>query len=437
VAAAREPSFGLLAQGIGQKASTTLPLAANAHARARSQGRRTEVERVLTDRVYFDWNATTPLREEARRALAEALALTGNPSSVHAEGRAARRLIEEAREQVAGLVGARPAEVTFTSSGTEANMLALTPAIETAAEKRPRDRLLISAIEHTSVRAGGRFTRETIAEVAVGTDGRVNLAALTQACAGASRPLMSIMLANNETGVIAPIAEVAAIAHAAGGLLHVDAVQAPGRIACNMTALDADLLTLSAHKIGGPKGVGALVRRSEDIHFTDPLIRGGGQERGLRAGTENVAGIAAFGAAAVAARRQWANEAAHMLALRNLVEEGLRAVSPAVVIFAAEGPRLPNTTLFALEGVKAETAIIALDLEGVAVSSGAACSSGKVQPSHVLAAMGVSPALARGAVRLSLGWTTTKADVELFLNAWRKVSGALSKGSKERRGIAA
>ncbi|HKM87259.1 MAG TPA: cysteine desulfurase family protein [Xanthobacteraceae bacterium] len=391
----------------------------------------------MTERVYLDWNATAPLRPEAQRALQDAAALTGNPSSVHAEGRAARRLVEQAREEVAALVAARPADVIFTSSGTEANMLALTPAIETAGEKRPRDRLFMSAIEHPSVRAGGRFPREAIEDIAVDADGRVDLAALTDAVGRASRPLVSLMLANNETGVVQPVAKAAAIVHAAGGLLHVDAVQAAGRIPCDIRALGADLLTLSAHKIGGAKGAGALVRGSEDIHLTKPLIRGGGQERGLRAGTENVAGIAAFGAAAGAALRQSADEAAHMLALRTPLEQGLRAISPQAVIFGAAVERLPNTTLFALEGVKAETAIIAFDLEGVAVSSGAACSSGKVQPSHVLAAMGVSPALSRGAVRVSLGWTTTPDDIERFLNAWRKLSGALSKGSKEQRGIAA
>jgi cysteine desulfurase len=318
-------------------------------------------------------------------------------------------------------------------------MLALSPAIETAGEKRPRDRLFISAIEHPSVRAGGRFPRETIAEITVDADGRVDLAALAEAVAPAktSRPLVSLMLANNETGVVQPVAEAAAIVHAAGGLLHVDAVQAAGRIACDIRALGADLLTLSAHKIGGAKGVGALVRAGEHIHFADPLIRGGGQERGLRAGTENVVGIAAFGAAAGAAGRQLAEEATHMRALRTLLEEGLRTISPQAVIFGAAVERLPNTTLFALEGIKAETAIIAFDLEGIAVSAGAACSSGKVQPSHVLAAMGVSPALARGAVRLSLGWTTSEADIERFLGAWRKLARALSKGSKEQRGIAA
>ncbi len=388
----------------------------------------------MVERAYFDWNATAPLRDEARDAMRDALTLTGNPSSVHAEGRAARRLIEQAREEVAHLVGAQPADVIFTSSGTEANALALTPAIETAHEKRPRDRLFMSAIEHVSVRAGGRFLRETIEDLPVDADGRLDLAALAEALPRASRPLVSLMLANNETGVIQPVAEAAAIVHAANGLLHVDAVQAAGRIGCDIGALGADLLTLSAHKIGGPKGVGALVRGSDDIHFAEPLIRGGGQERGLRAGTENVAGIAAFGAAAAMARSRLAEDAAHMLALRNRLEAGLKAISPQAVIFGAGAERLPNTTLFSLDGMKAETAVIAFDLDGVAVSSGAACSSGKVQPSHVLAAMGVSPALVRGAVRVSLGWTTTEADIERLLGAWRKLTTALSKG---RQGIAA
>jgi cysteine desulfurase len=382
----------------------------------------------MAERSYFDWNATAPLRPQAAEALREAFAVPGNPSSVHAEGRTARRLVEEAREEVAALVAARPGDVFFTSGGTEANMLALTPAIQTADERRPREKLLISAIEHSSVRTGGRFPPGAVADVAVDADGRVDLAALADALAKTSRPLVSIMLANNETGVVQPIAQAAAIVHAAGGLLHVDAVQGAGRIACDIKALGADLLTLSAHKIGGPKGVGALIRAREDIHFPDPLIRGGGQERGLRAGTENVAGIAAFGAAAAVARGQGAAEADHMLALRDRLETGLKAVAPGTVIFGENAERLPNTTLFAVEGMKAETAVISFDLEGIAVSSGAACSSGKVQPSHVLAAMGVSPALTRGAVRLSLGWTTTEADIERLIGAWRKLATALSKG---------
>ena len=388
----------------------------------------------MAERSYFDWNATTPLRDEAKAAIADALALPGNPSSVHAEGRAARKVVEQAREEVAALAGARPADVIFTSSGTEANMLALTPAIQISGDKRPRTRLLLSAIEHASVRAGGRFSRDAVAEIAVDAHGRLDLDALRQAVAASPRALVSVMLANNETGVIQPVAEAAEIVYAADGLLHVDAVQGAGRIEFDIAGLGADLLTLSAHKIGGPKGIGALIRRSEDIHFSEPLICGGGQERGLRAGTENVAGIAGFGAAAAAARRNRAAEAAHMLTLRDKLEAGLKAVTLGAVIFGVGAERLPNTTLFALEGMKAETAVIAFDLEGVAVSSGAACSSGKVQPSHVLAAMGASPALTRGAVRVSLGWSTTEADIESFQNAWRKLTTALS---KERTGIAA
>ena len=387
----------------------------------------------MPERSYFDWNATAPLRAQARLAFEAALALPGNPSSVHAEGRAARRVVEDARQEVAALVGARAADVFFTSSGTEANMLALSPAWETAAEKHPRDRLLISAIEHASVRTGGRFPRDAVADIAVDAQGRVNLSALAEAVAKSKRSLVSLMLANNETGVIQPVAEAAAIVHEAGGLLHVDAVQGAGRIACDIGALGADLLTLSAHKIGGLKGTGALVRSNEDLHLADPLIRGGGQERGLRAGTENVAGIAAFGAAAAAARREGEVEAQHMLALRNRLEAGLQAIAPQAVIFGREAERLPNTTLFTLPGMKAETAVIAFDLEGIAVSSGAACSSGKVQPSHVLAAMGVSSGLLRGAVRLSLGFETTETDLERLLSAWRKLATALSKG----QGIAA
>jgi cysteine desulfurase len=387
----------------------------------------------MPKRSYFDWNATAPMRPEARRAFDAALLLPGNPSSVHAEGRAARHVIENGREEVAALTGARPGDVFFTSSGTEANMLALTPAIETAGEKQPRSALLMSAIEHASVRSGGRFPREAIEEVLVDGEGLIDLDALAAAVAKSPRPLVSLMLANNETGAIEPIAQAADIVHAAGGLLHVDAVQAAGRIACDIVALGADLLTLSAHKIGGPKGAGALIRRGEDVHFPDPLIRGGGQERGLRAGTENVAGIAGFGAAAAVARRDRDAEAAHMRDLRDALEAGLKAIAPQVVIFGENADRLPNTTLFAAPGMKAETAVIAFDLEGIAVSSGAACSSGKVQPSHVLAAMGVSPALTRGAVRVSLGWATTETDVEMFLGAWRKLASALSK----EHGIAA
>jgi len=391
----------------------------------------------MPDRIYLDWNATAPLRPEARAAMTAALDCVGNPSSVHGEGRAARHIVEEAREKVATLLGAEPKLVTFTSGGTEANMLALSPAIETADHKAPCDRLLLSAIEHVSVRAGGRFPAAAVEEVGVTVHGQIDLTALGKRLAtltaDGQRAMVSVMSANNETGVVQPISEVAAIAHQAGGILHVDAVQTAGRIPCDINKTGADLLTVSAHKFGGPKGAGALVRRSEAVHLV-PLVKGGGQERGLRAGTENVAAIAGFGAAAQAASRGLEGDRIRMAALRERLEARLTAATPQAIIFGAGAERLPNTTLFAVPGVRAETAVIALDLEGVAVSSGAACSSGKVQPSHVLAAMGVSPELGRGGLRISLGWSTAESDVDRFIDAWIKVARALL---KETRGMAA
>ncbi len=386
------------------------------------------------ERAYFDWNATAPLRTEAHAAMAAALALTGNPSSVHAEGRAARSLVEEARAKVANLVGAEPKNVTFTSGATEANMLALASAIEIGGRKAPRDRLFVSSIEHPSVRGGGRFAADAVEELPVGINGVVDLDALRSALARAELPLVSVMLANNETGVIQPIAAIAEIVHAANGLLHVDAVQGPGRIPCRIGDLGADLMSLSAHKMGGPQGVGALVRR-DGVHISAPLIKGGGQERGLRAGTENVAAIAGFGAAAAVAAAAWQADASRMAALRDRLEAKLKAVTPNLAIFGENAPRLPNTSLFTVPGMKAETAIIAFDLKGIAISSGAACSSGKVQASHVLAAMGVEPALAGGAIRVSLGWTTADADIEKLLNAWNEVVSSLLK--KRKQGLAA
>ncbi len=374
----------------------------------------------MTEQAYLDWNATAKLRPEAREAVLAALETGGNPSSVHGAGRGARRLVEQAREQVAALVGVMPREVVFTSGGTEANALALAPALG--------DVLLVSAIEHPSVRSGGRFA--ALEEIPVTADGAVDLEALQRRLAGVSRPLVSIMLANNETGVVQPVAQAAEMVHAAGGLLHVDAVQGPGRIACDFKALGADLMTLSAHKIGGPQGVGALIKR--DALDLEPQLKGGGQERGARAGTENVPGIAGFGAAAAAVSRRWRDEAARMAALRDRLEAGIKAIAPQAVVFGEGASRLPNTTLFAVPGVKAETAVIALDLEGVAVSSGAACSSGKVTPSHVLAAMGVPAGLTRGAIRLSLGYSTTRAEIEAFLKAWAKLAESLYKSRKQQ-----
>jgi cysteine desulfurase len=392
----------------------------------------------MTERVYLDWNASAPLRPEARAAMARALDLVGNPSSVHAEGRRARALLDEAREQVARLAGTPARTVTFTSGGTEANVLALGPWVGPDRSSGPCAVLLVSAIEHPSVLAGGLFSDKEIQRLPVNSAGVIDLEVLDarlQDLAGTGiRPLVSVMLANNETGIIQPIRAVADRVHAAGGLLHVDAVQAAGRIVIDMEGLGADLLTLSAHKIGGPAGVGALIRRDEVLHLPRPPVRGGGQERGLRAGTENAAGIAGFGAAAAAAGQALRTESERLIRLRDRLEAGVLAVAPSATIIGAGAERVANTTLFAAPGLKAETAVIAFDLEGVAVSSGAACSSGKVQPSHVLAAMGLAPALTRGAIRVSLGWASKESDVERFLNAWRKLAGALL---KESPGLAA
>jgi cysteine desulfurase len=392
----------------------------------------------MAKRIYLDWNATAPLRPEARAAMLAALDAVGNPSSVHAEGRAARRLIEDARRHVAALVGAEPGNVVFTSGGTEANMLALSPALGIGGSAA-RDVLLVSAIEHPSVLAGGRFASDAVTQVPVAPDGCVDLPALAGKLAalkseGRARPLVSLMHANNETGVVQPVTAAAEIVHRAGGLLHVDAVQGAGRIPCDINSLGADLLTLSGHKLGAPKGVGALVRRDEALHLAEPLIKGGGQERGLRAGTENVAAIAGFGAAAAAAGRDLDGDRRRLTGLRDRLEAGLKADFPATIVFGEAAERLPNTTLFALPGAKAETAVIGLDLGGIAVSSGAACSSGKVAGSHVLAAMGVAPGLARGAVRVSLGHASEESDVDRFLFAWTRLAQTLL---KESRGIAA
>ena len=393
----------------------------------------------MTERIYLDWNATAPLRPAARAAFAAALERVGNPSSVHAEGRAARHVVETAREQVATLVGAPAAGVIFTSGGTEANMLALTPMIHSRSGRGPLDRILVSAIEHPSVRSGGRFPPDRIEEIPVTSDGIVDLAWLKARLGELHRHgegvLVSIMHANNETGVIQPIAAAAEIVQAAASTLHVDAVQTAGRIPCDIKALGASLLTVSGHKLGGPQGSGALVMWSERFSLDDPLIKGGGQERGHRAGTENVAAIAGFGAAAQAARERLAADEAQIAPLRERLEAGLRELAPSTVIFGAGAERLPNTTLFAVPALKAETALIALDLAGVSVSSGSACSSGKVAPSHALAAMGVAPDLAGGAIRVSLGWETRENEVDGFLIAWSKVVSRLSKG--EKTGLAA
>jgi cysteine desulfurase len=391
----------------------------------------------MTERTYLDWNATAPLRPEARVAMIAALDEIGNPSSVHREGRAAKRLVEQARERVAALVGAEPRNVVFTSGGTEANMMALTPALETPQHKTRFDRLIISAIEHASVRSGGRFPALQIEEIPATEEGVVDIAALDRRLnelkwQGLQPPLVSVMAANNETGVVQPIKAAAAVVHAGGSLLHVDAIQAVGRIPFDINDLGADLVTVSAHKLGGPQGIGAIIKRSATIQIADLMIRGGGQERGARAGTENVAGIAGFGAAAASAMGSMAADGERMRFVRDRLEAGL-ARGP-TVIFGRNAERLPNTSLMAAPGLRAETALINLDLDGFAVSSGSACSSGKVTPSHVLAAMGAPDKLISGAIRLSIGPTTSENEIDLFLEAWMKLLAGLS---KDKRGLAA
>ncbi|MBR0813092.1 cysteine desulfurase [Bradyrhizobium diazoefficiens] len=379
----------------------------------------------MPTRVYLDWNATTPLRAEARAAMVAAFDLLGNPSSVHAEGREARRLVEEARAELAAAVGALPRNVVFTSAGTEANALALSPGLRGPAGGLV-ERLLVSAVEHASVLAGGRFPGATIGLIQVTRSGVVDLEHLKAQLNDGPPALVSVMAANNETGALQPIAEAARIVHEAGGLLHVDAIQALGKIPFDIRAVGADLATFSAHKIGGPKGIGALVV-AEGIVGLEPVLRGGGQELNRRAGTENVAGIAGFGAAVKASLQALREDAEQMATLRIRLENGIRGIA-AATIFSDDVERLPNTVLFTAPGLKAETAVIGFDLEGVAVSSGSACSSGKVQPSHVLSAMGYDPVVAQGAVRLSLGWSTEPDDINRALEAWRKLGNTLLKG---------
>jgi len=356
-----------------------------------------------------------------------ALQLCGNPSSVHAEGRSARKLVEDARAIVANAVGASPRNVVFTSGGTEANALALRPGLRRGSGA-PVERLLVSAIEHASVLAGGSFSATSIETIPVSSSGVIDLSRLRALLVGQPPALVSVMLANNETGAVQPVAEAAEIVHGEGGLMHVDAIQGFGKFSFNINGLNTDLVTLSAHKVGGPKGVGALVL-AEGITGLEPLLRGGGQELNRRAGTENVAGIAGFGAAAKAALDALETETNRLEALRERLERGLRQ-TPGAIIFSDTARRLPNTTLFTVPGLRAETAVIGFDLAGIAVSSGSACSSGKVQRSHVLQAMGFGPELAQGAVRLSLGWSTGDADIDRCLEAWRMLAGGLLKGQR-------
>jgi cysteine desulfurase len=363
--------------------------------------------------TYLDYNATAPLRPEARAALLAALEAPANPSSVHRFGRAARGIADIARRQVADLVGAEAKRVVFTSGGTEANNLALRLACEAAGVKS----LVVAAIEHDSVLRPARHLGLPLTEVAAGPDGRIDPAAVAAALTKVAAPaLVCLMLANNETGTIQPVAEVTRLAHAAGAVVLCDAVQAAGKIPVDLSQLGCDFLTLSGHKLGGPTGVGALVLRDDWVPA--PLLRGGGQEQGMRAGTENLPGIAGFGAAAAAAQ-QGLYDFKQIAALRNRLQASLLAACPAAPVHGGNPEtRLPNTLCIGMPGVPAETQVMAFDLAGVAVSAGSACSSGKVTPSHVLTAMGLPEQAAREAVRFSLGWASKPEDVERAAAAW-------------------
>ncbi len=372
-----------------------------------------------TTRTYLDYNASAPMFAEVQSAVTAAN-LLANPSSVHGEGRVARAAVENARQQVAELVGAPLGAVVFTSGGTEASNAALGGITDGGARV---SRLLLSAVEHPCVTMGHGFAAEHVTWLPVDAAGIVRLealaAALSAASAAGERVLLSLQLANNETGVIQPLRAAANLVHAAGGLVHSDVVQAVGKIPVSLPMLGADVVTLSAHKIGGPKGVGALVFASEALRLERPFVTGGGQERGQRSGTENVAGIVGFGAAAaLVGQRMDAMEG--VAALRASLEAGMRKLCPEVTIFGVEAPRLPNTCAFAVPGMRSETALIAYDLDGVALSSGSACSSGKVRRSLVLDTMGVAPALSECAIRVSLGWGSTEEDRERFLASFAR-----------------
>ena len=362
----------------------------------------------MTAPVYLDFNATARVRPEAAQAVADAMGIGGNPSSVHAAGRAARAAVESARESVAALAGVRPADVVFTSGGSEANTLAMASAVRRGGAAR----LIVGATEHASVLEAAEASGLPVEFWPVTSDGVADLdwlAARLKAWTPADgRPFVALMAANNETGVIQPVAEAAALVHEAEGWLHVDAVQAAGRIPIDFAA---DTIAVSAHKLGGPQGSGALIVGC-DIEIARTAF-GGGQERGRRGGTENVPGIAGFGAAAgVAALESGPDQAAwrDAAAARLKLEAG-------VTVLGEGAPRLSNTLCFAPPGWSAEMQIMALDLAGVMVSSGSACSSGKVKASHVIAAMGLE-SLAGSVLRVSGGWSTTRADWDLFADVW-------------------
>jgi len=380
--------------------------------------------------VYLDHNAGAPLRPSVREAMVEVMMDAGNGSSVHSHGRKARGRIEEAREQVARLCGARNRAVTFTSGATEANMTVLTPSWQDQGAPAYLDRLIRSAVEHPSVVSGGRFAAKDQSVLPVDAAGVVKLDQLKEMLEAGGPALVSVMAANNETGVVQPLAEIGAMLKDTEHFFHVDAVQAAGRMPIDIEAWQADAVTLSAHKFGGPQGMGAIVVRST-ARVPAPLITGGGQENWRRSGTENVAGIVGFGIAAADAYIE-AQDTDAITALRDRLESGIAAVCSQVAIFGHDAQRLGNTSCFAVSGIQAETALIAFDLERVSLSSGSACSSGKVSVSHVLTAMGIEEETARCALRVSLGWDTCEEDIDRFLELWPVIVDRLNPAARTR-----
>jgi len=357
--------------------------------------------------VYLDYNASGLVRPEVREAMDEALADGGNPNAVHAAGRRARARVENARAKVADLVGADPTAIVFSSGGTESNAQAVASGLAAGCE-----RVIVSATEHPCVAEAAAVSGATVEVLPVDGHGVVDLAWLAEALRRPGRALVAIHHANNESGVIQPIAEAAALVRAAGGWLHVDAIQSAGKIPVDMRALDADSLTLSAHKLGGPQGVGCLVLKAGREAMK--ILHGAGQERGLRAGTENTPGIVGFGVAAECAARDLPDAMAHA-SWRDAAEAKVKAAGATII---GEGaPRLPNTLFMAVEGWDSPQQLITLDLAGVMISAGSACSSGKTKPSKTILAMGLDH-LATGGVRVSGGWGTTEADWIRFAGAW-------------------
>ena len=367
----------------------------------------------MSTRVYLDHNATSPLRPQARAAMLSALDSVGNPSSVHAEGRAAKALLEDSRAAVATAVGGPRRGVVFTSGATEAASLALSPMLRRESDEAPIDLLLIGAGEHLCVLQGHRFPPDAVATIPLTPEGVISLGALEKTLERRSdaRTMLALQAVNNETGVIQPVAEAAALIHAGNGVVVCDAVQSVGRLETTFATTDADILFFSSHKLGGPMGVGALAFRDESLHLEAPLLRGGGQEFGRRAGTENIAGIAGFAAALAAATAELAEEAARLADLRDALERQVLKVAPDARFYGSKAPRAPNASAFAIPGLAPRTMLMALDLENVALSAGSACSSGKMAESHVLAAMGAAD---REALRASFGWSSTREDVEEF-----------------------